>query len=146
VRKLILLAISIFTVVHAREGFRCVPDVAQYKGADYSNVVRVERGISLERAFEIADNLPEADYFIYVKGWQMVLEVPSDGDFDPKSDPFNLLSHTPYITDAGVYRVGYCRIFRHGDVLFFREEGKWLGTAPDLANAYFKVKKEQSES
>ena len=28
--------------------FKHIPDVAQYKGSDYSNAIRVERGITVE--------------------------------------------------------------------------------------------------
>ena len=109
------------------EDFSYCPDLAQYKGSDYSNAVRVERGITLERAFEIAREDDEIDYFFYVKGWQMVLEIPPGLDYDPSDDPLEL------VTDNG-----YGRIFHHGDVVFFNNEGKWLGTATGLADVYEK--------
>ncbi len=53
-------------------------NTAQYKGSDYSNVVRVERGITLNKAFEITESDDSIDYFVYLKGYQMVLEIPSE--------------------------------------------------------------------
>jgi|GEM_PF-3100103 len=124
----------------ASSHFRVEKDVAQYKGSDYSNVVHVERGISLEDACEIAESNPDIDYFVYLKGYQMVLEIPPDVQFDPDNDPFQLVSYVNFRYDAGNLGTGYCRIFRHGDVVFFKNAGKWLGSAPGLADAYFKVK------
>ena len=121
-----------------RAGFRLEQDVAQYKGSDYSNVVHVERGITLKEAFDIAENNPEIDYFVYTKGWSMVLEIPPDVHFNPSNDPFGLVSFIDFIYDSGEYSKGYCRVFRHGDVVFFKQEGVWLGSAPGLADAYFK--------
>jgi len=121
-----------------RENFSLKKDVAQYKGSDYSNVVHVERGISLDEAFEIAQNNPDIDYFVYVKGYSMVLEIPSDVKFDPANDPFNLVTKSDYIYDSGAFGSGYCRIFYHGDVVFFKNDGMWLGSAPGLADVYVK--------
>lgn len=110
--------------------FTMQPNTAQYKGSDYSNVVRVERGIPLEKAFEIAKADESIGYFVYVKGAQMVLEIPQEASFDPSNDPHHLVT----LTD----KLGPCRIFHNGDVLFFKKEGMWLGTAPGLADAYVK--------
>jgi hypothetical protein len=121
-----------------RQGFSLKSDVAQYKGSDYANVVQVARSISLEQAFEIAESNPEIDYFVYTKGYQMVLEVPSDVSFDPRRDTFGLASNVSFQFDSGKFGNGYCRIFRHGDTVFFKKEGIWLGSAPGLADAYFK--------
>ena len=121
-----------------RNGFSVQRDVAQYKGSDYANVVHVARSISLEEAFDIAEGNPEIDYFVYLKGSQMVLEIPPDVQFDRANDPFGLVCHTNFRYDSGKAGRGYCRIFRHGDVVFFRKEGMWLGSAPGLADAYFK--------
>ncbi len=121
-----------------RDGFRVQKDVAQYKGSDYANVVHVARSISLEEAFDIAESNPEIDYFVYMKGHQMVLEIPSGVPFDRANDPFGLVCNTNFMYDSGKAGRGYCRIFRHGDVVFFRKEGMWLGSAPGLADAYFK--------
>ncbi len=126
------------TPVHI--AFKKQADAAQYKGSDYTNAVRVERGISLEEAFEIAKNDSNIDYFFYTKGWSMVLEFPPDVVFDSAKDPLRLVTRNRYIYDAGGLGEGYCRIFHHGDVVFFKEEGMWLGTAPGLADVYTKVK------
>lgn len=121
-----------------REGFRVQEDMAQYKGADYTNVVHVERGITLEEAFDIAEQNPDIDYFVYVKGYSMVLEIPEGVEFDSANDPFHLVKETSFVFDSGELGAGYCRIFRHGDVVFFKQDGMWLGTAPGLADVYFK--------
>ncbi|MGB7978144.1 MAG: hypothetical protein WCF19_03160 [Chlamydiales bacterium] len=118
--------------------FKLEPNTAQYKGSDYTNAVRVERGITLERAFEIAKEDPSIGYFVYVKGFQMVLEVPGDVVFDPAKDPLGLVTVNEYQYDAGGTGSGPCRIFHQGDVVFFKNEGKWLGSAPGLADTYFK--------
>lgn len=123
-----------------RPGYTKQSDKAQYKGSDYSNVVHVERAISLEEAFEIAESNPEIDYFVYMKGGQMVLEIPPGVPFDPENDPFGLVIQTRFTYDSGEPSYGYCRIFRYGDTVFFKNEGKWLGSAPGYADAYFKVK------
>jgi hypothetical protein len=120
--------------------FTVQKNVAQYKGSDYANVVHVERHISLDRALEIAENNPDIDYFVYTKGYQMVLEIPRDAAFDPSYDPFQLVSFVNFRYDAGDSGIGYCRIFRQGDVVFFKNEGMWLGSAPGLADAYIKIK------
>lgn len=142
--KYIYLLIFIFSVQFAnasnnREGFTLQKDVAQYKGSDYSNVVHVERGITLDEAFAIAEANPDIDYFVYMKGVQLVLEIPPGVQYDPENDPFKLAKYTNFIYDSGVRSKGYCRIFRHGDVVFFKKDGMWLGSAPGYADAYFKV-------
>lgn len=119
--------------------FKRVPDVAQYGGSDYSNAVRVERGISLEKAKESAANDPNIDYFVYLKGWSMVLCVPEDFPTDPEKDPLHLITTSPFIYDSGERGFGRIRVFHHGDVVFFKNEGKWLGSAPGLADVYEKV-------
>lgn len=144
--KYILLLISCFLTQSytlsavERSGFRVQEDVAQYKGSDYANVVHVARNISLEEAFDIAEQNPNIDYFVYMKGFQMVLEIPSDVPFDRSQDPFGLATYTNFGYDSGEMGKGYCRIFRHGDAVFFKEKGMWLGPAPGLADAYFKEK------
>src|ERR1700722_9301718 len=127
-------AMQCFTLqADAPAGFQLVEDVAQYKGSDYSNVIHVERGISLEQAFEIAESIPEVDYFVYTKGYCMVLEVPPEVQLDPSNDPFGLLSFVHFIYDSGDLGLGYCRIFHHGDTVFFKKDGVWLGSANGLA-------------
>lgn len=122
------------------EDFKKCPDLAQYKGSDYANAVRVERGVSLERAFEIARGDDDIDYFFYVKGGQMVLEFPPDVHYDHSSDPLKFGTYIGEFWNEQENRIvdGYCRIFRYGDAVFFNNEGKWLGTAPDLADVYEK--------
>lgn len=115
--------------------FICEPNLAQYGGSDYSNAVRVERGITLEQAKQIAANDPEIGYFVYLKGGMMVL--PADS-FPANGDPLQLVQYTPFKFDDGRISEGYCRVFTHGDVVFFKNEGKWLGTAPGLADVYSK--------
>jgi len=119
-------------------GFRRLSDAAQYKGSDYANAVRVERGITLEKAFEIAKSDPEIDYFVYTKGAMMVLEIPDDLSLSPEKDPLHLISYTRFQYDNGEYGEGACRIFQYGDVVFFKKEGEWIGSAPGLADTYFK--------
>jgi hypothetical protein len=142
--KKIFILVSCFVIqwcalsAMPRDRFLIQKDVAQYKGSDYANVVQVARQISLEEAFEIAENNPDIDYFVFTKGYMMVLEIPPHVPFDLSQDPFELVTHTPFIYDSGESSIGYCRIFREGDTLFFKKEGMWLGSAPDLADAYFK--------
>lgn len=89
--------------------FKKVENVAQYKNADWSNVVGITRGITVEEATKIAQSNPKITYFVHTKGYQMILEK-SDGNY---------------------------RRFRHGDTVFF--SGKpHFGTAPGLADAYVK--------
>lgn len=114
------------------------PDLAQYKGSDYCGAIHVERGISLKDAFEIASQDERIDYFVFVKGACMAFEVPENVDFDPTADPLGLVSRTSYVTDDGELCEGYCRVFRQGDVVFFSNEGRWLGSAPGLADVYEK--------
>lgn len=85
-----------------------IPNVAQYKLADWSGVVDVARGITVEEAKWIAHENPEITFFFYTKGYQMVLEYPE----------------------------GY-RIFQQGDAVFFKGE-PWWGEANDLADGYIK--------
>ncbi len=114
--------------------FRRQADCAQYKCSDYSNVVRVERSISLKEAFTIAQNDPKIAYFTYLKGGCMVLENDA---IDPSQDPFGLVTHQPYRFDKGSVGNGYCRVFHHGDTVFFTNADKmWLGSAPGLADTY----------
>lgn len=120
--------------------FNRIPGVAQYKGSDYSNAVRVERGITVAEAKEIAANDPTIDYFFIVTGGCMVLEFEPDQKYDPEKDPLRLVTNGGYIFDNGQPGRGYMRLFYHGDVVFFRNEGKWLGSAPWLADVYEKVK------
>jgi hypothetical protein len=124
---------------HYAHHFTKFADLAQYNGSDYSNAVRVARGISLDEAFRIAENDPEVDYFVYLKGDCMVLEIPGDVSYDVMKDPLGLVSHQSYIKDSdGSMETGSCRVFHHGDVVFFKKEGQWLGSAPGFADTYIK--------
>lgn len=123
----------------ANDNFELRSDLAQYKGSDYSNAVRVERGITLDRAFEIAMADPEIDYFVYMKDYPMVLEIPQGVAFDPAKDPLHLVTITRFIDDSGRSSPGYCRIFYQGDTVFFKREGMWLAAAPGLADTYVKI-------
>jgi hypothetical protein len=94
----------------SQSGFRKIGDVAQYKMADWSGVVGMARGISLDEAFKIANSSPQITFFFYTKGGQMILEK-EDGSY---------------------------RIFRRGDTVFFTGE-PWWGSAPGLADGYIKA-------
>lgn len=133
-----LAATAVSCYGSVREGFNLQANTAQYKGSDYSGVVHVERSITLDEAFDIAESNPDIAYFFYVKGWQMVLEMPDDAQADALSDPFGLITYQRYLTDAGARSVGHCRIFKHGDAIFFKKDGMWLGSAPGLADTYVK--------
>lgn len=118
------------------DGFNKVLNTAQYKGSSYANALRVERGITLAQAAEIAQNDPEIDYFVYVKGMGMILEIPDDTL--PESDPLNLITRIEFQDDRGEIREGYCRVFYYGDTVFFKKEGEQMGSALDLADTYYK--------
>jgi hypothetical protein len=118
--------------------FKHIPDVAQYKGSDYSNAIRVERGITVEEAKAIAAADPAIDYFFIVTGGMMVLEFAPDQRHEPEKDPLKLVSGGSYRFDDDRPGKGYMRLFEHGDAVFFRKEGQWLGSAPGLADVYEK--------
>lgn len=119
------------------EQFTKLPNAAEYKGSSYANAIRIERGISLEKAFEIAQSDPNIEYFFHVKGYCMVLEIPPETDLSSVNDPLELLSYSLYQYDNGDLNRGYARIFRHGDTVFFTKASeKWLGSAPGLADVY----------
>ena len=96
-------------VINSIGNYEKIEDVAQYKNADWSNVIGIAKGITVKEAKNIADENPEITFFFYTKGWQMVLEK-EDGSY---------------------------RVFRHGDTVFFSGE-PWWGTAPGLADGYIK--------
>jgi hypothetical protein len=134
--SLTLTTISCFGA--SKDGFKLEANTAQFKGADYSNVIHVERGISLDEAFDIAESNTDIGYFFYVKGRQMVLELADDAEVNASSDPFGLINYQRYLTDSGERSLGYCRIFKQGDAVFLKKEGMWLGSAPGLADTYVK--------
>jgi len=92
-------------------GFQKITNVAQYKEADWSSVVGIAKGISMDEAYKIAESNPAITFFFHTTGYQMVLEK-QDG--------------------------GY-RVFHHGDTVFFSGE-PWWGSAPGLADGYIRTK------
>lgn len=94
-----------------KDGYTKIKDVAQYGEADWSNVIGMSRGITLAEAKTIAADNPEITYFFYTKGIQMVLGTGRND--------------------------GTCRIFRHGDTVFFSGH-PWWGEANGLADGYLK--------
>jgi hypothetical protein len=91
------------------EGFEKIENVAQYKMADWKNVVGISRNITLEQACDIANSDPSITFFFYMKGHQMVLEK-EDGSY---------------------------RVFRHHDAVFFTGT-PWWGSAPGFSDGYIK--------
>ena len=91
------------------DGYQKIDDVAQYKMADWNNVIGIARKVTPGEAKKIADSNPDISFFFYMKGLQMVLET-EDG--------------------AG-------RIFRAGDAVFFSGE-PWWGSAPGFSDGYIK--------
>jgi hypothetical protein len=90
--------------------FQKVPDVAQYGGADWNNVIGISKGISLGQAYEIAHQHPEITYFFHMKGGRMSLRTPE----------------------------GKWRVFNYGDAVFFTGE-PWWGSAEGFADGYIKI-------
>ena len=118
--------------------FEIKEDTAQYKNADYSTAIRVERGITIERALEIAEQDPRIDYFFYLKDSCMVLEM--EGTSLCSNDLLGLITRENYVYDDGSLGSGLCRIFYKGDAVFFQDiDTLWLGTAPGLADTYVRV-------
>lgn len=89
--------------------FEKISDVAQYKEADWSNVIGIAKEVSVKEAKEIADSHPEITYFFYVKGYGLLLEQ----------------------------REGTYYFFDHGDAVFFSGT-PWWGSAAGLADGYIK--------
>ncbi len=94
--------------------FQKIPDVAQYGGADWSQVIGIARHITLAEAFEIANHNPDIAYFFHMKGYQMVL--------------------------GGAEKETY-RVFRQGDAVFFSGTPSW-GSATGFADGYVKKSQE----
>ena len=103
-------------------GYVKQPNLAQYKGSDFSGAVRLERNISLDEAFAIASEDERIDYFVYVKAPIMLLELSENGDFDPESDPLNMIRKILLPKEDGQMIEEYCRVFGLGDVIFFNNE------------------------
>lgn len=91
--------------------FERIPDVAQYKWSDWSNLVKIEHGVTLEQAKAIANSNSNIDYFFYMKAGHMVLESEDWTSF---------------------------RIFERGDAVFFSGE-PWWGSAPGFSDGYVKI-------
>lgn len=89
-----------------------IQDVAQYKHADWNNVIGRAKNITVFQAKKIAEADPSITYFFFVKGYQMILE--NNDVVDP-----------------------YTRVFYHGDAVFF-SGAPWWGSAPGLADGYVK--------
>lgn len=108
--KLMFGALAFFasTSLFAAE-YEHKPDVAEYQGASWDNLIKVEHGITVEKAKEIADSDPNISYFFFTKGFNLVLRTPN-----------------------GLQRFG------HGDAAFFSGE-PWWGSAPGLADGYIKL-------
>ncbi len=119
-KKLILvLASAIITLcpslsfADAVPGYAWLYDQCQYGPADWSHVTRIENGISLKKAVKIANADDSITYFVYVKGFQLVLQAAD----------------------------GTNRVFNQGDTIFFADQNNdsfWMGSAQDLADTYVK--------
>ncbi len=88
--------------------FEMVPHSAEYQKASWDNLIRIERNISMDKAYQIAHEDPEINYFFHTIGWHMVLDTPKGLMF-----------------------------FGPGDTVFFTGK-PWWGTAFDLAHGYVK--------
>jgi len=98
--------------INQSDGWKRIPDVAQYKGSDWCNVIGKAERVTVDQAMEIANSNPDITYFFHVKGGRLLLEDESH----PET----------------VYRVFY-----HGDAVFFTGE-PWWGSAPGLADGFIK--------
>ncbi len=128
--------LTVFATVYGNENWRQQANAAQYGESDYANAVRLERGITLEKAIQIAESDPEIAYFFITTGYTMVLTVPSQY---VGNDPLKMITQTHFIYDNGTPSYGHCRIFHHGDTVFFKDiKGMWLGGAPGLADTWIR--------
>jgi hypothetical protein len=89
--------------------FEKIPDVAQYKNADWDNVIGIAHHVSLAEAQRMAAENPEVTFFFYMTGVSMVLE-----------------------REDGTYRH-----FVQGDAVFFSGT-PWWGSAAGYADGYVK--------
>jgi hypothetical protein len=89
--------------------FEKVPHVAQYGNGDWSHVIGMAKGISLDGALKIAASDRKITYFFYTNADQMVL-----GDVNKDY-----------------------RVFHRGDAVFFSGKPRW-GDAGALADGYIK--------
>jgi hypothetical protein len=110
----LVVTLIILTGCSSETTWKKIPDVAQYKGADWKNKIKKVSDITLEDAMEIGKSDPEITFFFYMKGAQIFLEGK------PGPDGW---------TEKGA--------FRKGDAVFF--SGKpWYGSAPGYSDAYEK--------
>jgi hypothetical protein len=112
--------------------FKCVPGT--FQGYHWNHAVRVERGISVEEALDIAANDPNIDYFCYTTAGQLVLNFIPGEEYKPEEDPLHL------IYPGGPTK--YLRLFHYGDVVFFAKDDskKYYGDAGPLGVSYEKVR------
>ncbi len=96
--------------------WKFIPDVAQYKSADWSTCVGLAHGATRESAKMYAESNPNITFFFYVKGPLMILE--------------NMKVSPPEV-----------RCFYQGDAVFFTGEPEkticW-GTATEYSDGYVK--------
>lgn len=97
-----------FPIEGIAEKYNCqkVWDVAQYKGADWSNLVCVYSNVSLEEACQIAQENPAIDYFFYMKSPYMVLER-DEGYLEFYENDAVFFSGTPWWGSAKGFSDGY---------------------------------------
>lgn len=127
------------TEIHQTEDFKKCPNLIQHAESDYSNAIRIERGVSLDEAIFIARSDNDIDYFFYVKTDELTQEIPPEAHYDPNQDPLELGTYVDFRGDKeGMHCGGFCRSFRYGDAVFFKNEGKWLDKADGLADIYEK--------
>lgn len=112
-RKYFPFVVSLFffataAYVNIADEFDLVPNSAEYQGASWDNLVTIERGLTLDQAYQVAKDNPEISYFFHTIGWSMVLNTPKGLQF-----------------------------FHQGDTAFFKGK-PWWGTAEDLAHGYVK--------
>lgn len=112
-----VIANDIPDIIHnedeTKSNYQLIKDVAQYKLADWSNVIGRARNVTIEQAKKIADADPNITFFFYLKGFQMVLENTT-------------------------VNPAFARVFHHGDAVFFSGT-PWWGSAPGLADGYVKM-------
>lgn len=126
-----------------QEMFTKIEGAAPYKGSGWGSALRIEKGISLEAAQQIAltdertidgeDQPRPVAYFMYVNADMLILEVPQEA-FNPDFNPVD--KHNDPLELAQVWGRGYARIFHRGDTVFFYREDKWLGDAGPFADTY----------
>lgn len=92
-----------------------IPDVAQYKGADWKNEVLRKSNLTVDQAKIIAASNPDITFFFFMKRGRMHLEGKSGADgWNAKGT------------------------FIAGDAVFFSGQS-WYGSAPGFADAYEKI-------